>query len=236
MKKIIYLISAFTLLMSCVTSRELSSPSSDYYSSDSESITQSLFNDKNASISEENIQKILTGKFKLSENLRVAIVKLESNSSQRKYYWSDEEYLKTQQSYLDLFTQNLKNSGKVKSVKLIPDLLISNNLSFTNIREAAIRTQSDIVVVYSISSDIYSKYKMFSKTDIKAFATTQLIIMDVKTGLIPFTTIVTKDVQSRKKENELNDSEAINRTKNEAVLSTINEIGEQMNDFLKSNL
>lgn len=222
--------------MSCVTSRELSSPSSDYYSSDSESITQSLFNDKNASISEENIQKILTGKFKLSENLRVAIVKLESNSSQRKYYWSDEEYLKTQQSYLDLFTQNLKNSGKVKSVKLIPDLLISNNLSFTNIREAAIRTQSDIVVVYSISSDIYSKYKMFSKTDIKAFATTQLIIMDVKTGLIPFTTIVTKDVQSRKKENELNDSEAINRTKNEAVLSTINEIGEQMNDFLKSNL
>jgi len=134
-----------------------------------------------------------------------------------------------------LFTQNLKNSGKVKSVKLIPDLLISNNLSFTNIREAAIRTQSDIVVVYSISSDIYSKYKMFSKTDIKAFATTQLIIMDVKTGLIPFTTIVTKDVQSKKKENELNDSEAINRTKNEAVLSTINEIGEQMNDFLKSN-
>lgn len=221
--------------MSCVTSREVSSPSSDYYSSDSESITQSLFNDKNASISEENIQKILTGKFKLSENLRVAIVKLESNSSQRKYYWSDEDYLKTQQSYLDLFTQNLKNSGKVKSVKLIPDLLISNNLSFTNIREAAIRTQSDIVVVYSISSDIYSKYKMFSKTDIKAFATTQLIIMDVKTGLIPFTTIVTKDVQSRKKENELNDSEAINRTKNEAVLSTINEIGEQMNDFLKSN-
>ena len=76
---------------------------------------------------------------------------------------------------------------------------------------------------------------MFSKTDIKAFATTQLIIMDVKTGLIPFTTIVTKDVQSKKKENELNDSEAINRTKNEAVLSTINEIGEQMNDFLKSN-
>lgn len=76
---------------------------------------------------------------------------------------------------------------------------------------------------------------MFSKTDIKAFATTQLIIMDVKTGLIPFTTIVTKDVQSKKQENELNDSEAVNRTKNEAVLSTINEIGEQMNDFLKSN-
>ncbi len=235
MKKIVFLLSISALLISCVTGREITSPSSEYYSRDNESITQSLFNEKNSSISEENIQKILNGNFKLSENLRVAIVKLESNQNVRKYYWSDEDYLKTQQSYLDLFTKNLKNSGKVKTVKLIPDLLISNNLSFTNIREAAIRTQSDIVVVYSISSDIYSKYKMFSKTDIKAFATTQLIIMDVKTGLIPFTTIVTKDVQSKKQENELNDSEAVNRTKNEAVLSTINEIGEQMNDFLKSN-
>ena len=235
MKKIVFLLSISALLISCVTSREITSPSSEYYSRDNESITQSLFNEKNSSISEENIQKILNGNFKLSENLRVAIVKLESNQNVRKYYWSDEEYLKTQQSYLDLFTRNLKNSGKVKTVKLIPDLLISNNLSFTNIREAAIRTQSDLVVVYSISSDIYSKYKMFSKTDIKAFATTQLIIMDVKTGLIPFTTIVTKDVQSKKQENELNDSEAVNRTKNEAVLFTINEIGEQMNDFLKSN-
>lgn len=235
MKKFVFLLSISALLISCVTSREITSPSSEYYPRDNESITQSLFNEKNSSISEENIQKILNGNFKLSENLRVAIVKLESNQNVRKYYWSDEEYLKTQQSYLDLFTRNLKNSGKVKTVKSIPDLLISNNLSFTNIREAAIRTQSDIVVVYSINSDIYSKYKMFSKTDIKAFATTQLIIMDVKTGLIPFTTIVTKDVQSKKQENELNDSEAANRTKNEAVLSTINEIGEQMNDFLKSN-
>lgn len=235
MKKLVFLLFTSTLLISCVTSREVTNPSSEYSTRDNESITQSLFNEKNSSISEENIQKILNGNFKLSENLRVAIVKLESNAFQRKYYWTDEEYLKTQQSYLDLFTKNLKNSGKVKTVKLIPDLLISNNLSFTNIREAAIRTQSDIVVVYSISSDIYSRYKMFSKTDIKAFATTQLIIMDVKTGLIPFTTIVTKDVQSKKQENELNDSEAINRTKNEAVLSTINEIGEQMNDFLKSN-
>lgn len=88
MKKIISLIPVITLLVSCVTSREANSPSSDYYSRDSESITQSLFNDKNASISEENIQKILTGNFKLSENLRVAIVKLESSSSQRKYHWS----------------------------------------------------------------------------------------------------------------------------------------------------
>ena len=76
-------------------------------------------------------------------------------------------------------------------------------------------------------------HKLFSKSDIKAFATTQLIILDVRTGLIPFSTIVTKEYQSKRQENELNDNEAANRIKNEAVLLTIQEIGERINGFLK---
>jgi len=34
--------------------------------------------------------------------------------------------------------------------------------------------------------DIYSKHKFFSKADIKAFATIEMIILEVRTGLIPF--------------------------------------------------
>jgi len=236
MKKIILGTIAIFSLISCGVSKAVSNyPETNYVSQENEPITQSLFNDKNSTISEENIQKILTNAYKLPENLRVAFVKLESSQNQRRYYWSDEEFLKNQQSYLDSFIKNFRNSNRVKTIKTIPDLLISSNPTFTSIREAAVRTQSDIVVIYSINSDLYSKYKMFSKADIKAFATTQLIILDVKTGLIPFTTIVTKDVQSKKTDNELNNSEAANRIKNEAVLQTINEIGNQINEFLKNN-
>src|SRR5690242_7048055 len=78
-------------------------------------ITQSLFNDKAATISEDNIQRVLDGKYKLPQQLRVAIVKLESSSQRRNYwyYWNDERYLKTQQSYLDLFTDKFKQSPRV---------------------------------------------------------------------------------------------------------------------------
>ena len=94
--------------------------------------------------------------------------------------------------------------------------------------------QADVVVVYAITSDIYSKYKIFSRPDIKAFATTQLIILDIRTGLIPFSTIVTKDFLSQKKKEELDHSEAASRIQNEAVLMTINDIGQQITDFLKA--
>lgn len=83
------------------------------------------------------------------------------------YYWSDEEYMKAQQQYLDLFTDKFKNSKRVTRISTIPDILISKNPSFTSIRESAVRTQSDIVVIYSITSAIYSQYRYSPKQILK---------------------------------------------------------------------
>jgi len=232
MKQIALIIFLAVTFSSCETAKKINSNPVTNYSNTDTLITESLFNDKSATISEESIQKILDGTYKLPQQLRVAIVKLE-DPGQKKYYWSDEEYLKNRQSYLDLFSEKLKQSSRVTKLLTIPELLISKSPSFTNIREAAVRMQVDIVVIYSITGDIYSKYKFFSKPDIKAFATSQLIILDVRTGLVPFSTIVTKDVISQKKKEELDYAEVRNRIQNEAVLLTINEIGEKITDFLK---
>ena len=201
MKQVTLFIFLAILISSCDTGKQATSSSQGYANEDT-LITQSLFNDKAATISEENIQRVLDGSYKLPRQLRVAIVKLESSSQRRNYwyYWNDEQYLKTQQSYLDLFTDKFKQSSRVVNTFSVPDVLISRSPSFTSIREAAVRMQADVVVIYSIASDLYSKYKAFSKADIKAYATTQLIIMDVRTGLIlPFSTISTKDALSQKK-------------------------------------
>ena len=232
MKNIIPVL-AVIAMVSCTATKQTSTPNEYHYVNNDPPITQSLFDDKSATISEENIQKILDGNYTLPVNLRAAFVKLESAQNQRRYYWSDEQYLKSQQQYLSLFSETLKQSPRIKAISTIPDILVSRNPTFTNIREAAVRTQSDIVVIYSINSDLYSQYKIFSKTSIKAFATTQLIILDVRTGLVPFTSIVTKERTDKKNDKDLNETEAANRIKNEAVLLTIGEIGKQISDFLK---
>ena len=236
MKQVTLFISIVILISSCDTGKQAAYSSNQGYGTEDTLITQSLFNDKAATISEENIQRVLDGSYKLPQQLRVAIVKLESLSQRRNYwyYWNDEQYLKTQQSYLDLFTNQFKRSSRVTKTFSIPDVLVSRSPSFTNIREAAVRMQADIVVIYSIASDLYSKYKAFSKPDIKAYATTQLIIMDVRTGLIPFSTISTKDSLSQKKKEELENAEAASRVQNEAVLATITEIGGKLTDFLNA--
>ncbi|MEP7145144.1 MAG: hypothetical protein ABI707_19815 [Ferruginibacter sp.] len=233
MKQIIFLITLTALLYSCHTTGQLANPNNPGYSNSDTLITESLFNDRASTISEENIQKILDGNYKLPQQLRVVIANLE-NRQQKIYSRSDEEYLKSRQSWLDLFSQKFTQSPRVSKLSIIPDLLISKPASFTNIREAAVRMQADIVVMYSITGDLYSKYKFFTKPDIKAFSTTQLIILDVRTGLIPFSTIVTKDFLSQRKKEELDNLEAMNRVQNEAVLLTINEIGQKITSFLNT--
>jgi hypothetical protein len=240
MKRTIFFIATILLFVSCASTAYQGSGSevfarAEVYNSNEPPITQSLFNDKNATISEENIQMILDGHYELPEVLRVALVKLESKQRQRNFYWTSEEYLKTQQSYLELFTEKFKNSHRVTTISIIPDLLISSNPTFMNIRESAVRTQADVVAIFSITSEVYSKYKVFSPDLIKAFATTEFILLDVRTGLIPFSTIVTKDYQSKKQKEDFDNAEAINRVKNEAVLLTINEIGQQLTEFLNSD-
>lgn len=198
-------------------------------------ITESLFTDRSATISEENIQKILDGTYKMPQQLRVAILKLDG--PQKTYYWynwGDEAYLRTQQAFLDSFTAKFKQSTRIAKMMAIPDLLMSKSQqSLTTIRESAVRMQADLVVAYAINSDIYTKYRGFKRPDIKAYATTQLIIMDVRTGLVPFSTIVTRDFLAMKKKEDLDIVEARNRVQTQAVLLTIDEIGKQVAEYLK---
>lgn len=232
MRQLLSFIVLVSLLESCGTSHQLAG--STAYQGGDTLITQSLFDDKASTISEENVQKILNGNYRLPQSLRIAIVRVESAPGQRRHYhyYSDEQYLNTRQSYLDLFMEKFGQSPRVARISNIPDMLVPSSPSFTNIREAAVKLQADIVVIYSITSDIYSKYKFFSRPVIKAFVTTQLIVLDVRTGLIPFSTVVTKDVLSQKKKEELNNSEALSRIQNQAALLTIDNIGQKITAFL----
>lgn len=199
-------------------------------------LTQSLFMDQNATISEEHIDRILRSKYKLPEKIRLAIVRLDAGeSSVRSFYggWNDEQYIKSRQAYLDKFVTTLSQSSRISNVKVMPDILIPKSPGFTMIREAAIRMQADVVLVYGIRSDLYSKYKVFNKPELKAFATTQLIIMDVRTGMIPFSSTVTKDYQTQQQKGEMDYREATSRVLQEAVLLTLNELGAQLNLFLE---
>jgi hypothetical protein len=228
MKKIIPLFAFATFLLSSCGSQHYARQSER-----SEPITESLFAEKDRTLSEENIQKLLDGKLNLPDTLRIALFRYGMTN---RYYtkmsgFQDEISVKSYQSYIDTLVSSLKDNRRVKNVHPIPSLMLSSNPTITQLRETSVRLLSDLLIVYSNTSDIYYKWKVFKKDEAKAFATTEILIMDIRTGLVPFSTTITKDFLTKTLTDETID-EARKRAEKEAIVLTLVEAGQRVNTFL----
>lgn len=226
------------LLISCGTYPKENAP----YSSQRQELYQapnvlkkSLFNFKEQTISEENIQQILNSEIVLPDTLRIALLNFSSNSVSRYYeaYWNNEAYLKLQQEYITVLEKQLKQNGKVQKIIIMPSIIIGDNPNIFTLRESAVRLQADLLFIFAINSDIYHQYKVFKKNEVKAYATCESLLMDIRTGIIPHAEVVTKDFFTKKTETDLNDRELNKRAERTAVLLTLEDIGLKLSDFLK---
>lgn len=202
-----------------------------------EVIRQSLFASKDATISEENIQRLLNGRIIIPDTVRVAIFNYGIQSTNRYYnsYWNDEDYLKTQQSFIETLVVQIKEADKVQKVILVPSIMTTSSPNITELRETAVRLQADLLLVFSINSDIYYKYKLFQKNESKAFATCEAILMDTRTGIIPHSSVVTRDNLVEKADEDWSDEELRKRAENGAIILTLVETGEEVAAFLSGH-
>jgi hypothetical protein len=126
----------------------------------------------------------------------------------------------------------IKVSPNVKRVIAVPNLLATTTPGISQLREMAVRLQADVLIVYSVTSDIYYKYRVFNKNEAKAFATCEAIVFDTRTGVIPHTTVVTKDKLVVKEREDMSDFETRKKAEREAVILALAETGKAIADFL----
>ena len=228
------------LFASCTSTQKM--PSSDQRISDTnpDLIEQSLFSSKDKTISEKDIQRLLDGEINVPDSVRIAIFNYSShskrNSNYRYYHYrSDEEFLKTQQAYVETLRNKLADSRKTQQIILMPSIMADKQSSITNLRETAVRLQSDLLLVYAIKSDIYYKYKTFKADESKAFATVECFLMDTRTGVIPFTAVITRESFLKKTSEEMSTDELRKNTEKEAVIKALEAIGQEIYKYLDNN-
>jgi hypothetical protein len=241
MKQIFYFLTilffSFSIL-SCHTFRKVSQsnePEPEYNKPyrEPDPILESLFDAKDRTISEENIRKLLDGKLLLPDTIRIAVYNYSKAPLNRYYYGNttDEDYLKAQQSFVDTLVKTIYKSNKVKKVTLIPAMMITKSPNITTMRETAVRLQSDLLLVFSVTSDIYYKYRLFNKDEAKAYATAECMLMDVRTAMVPYSSIVTSDFFSKKSETDANLEELRKRAEKTAILQSLGESGTRLSLF-----
>lgn len=227
---------SFTAVMVFAAAQKEQISSAEYQ--DRPVLETSLFQSDRSVLGEEAIARILKSKFVLPPKIKIAILKMPENKHKAlQYYgyayWRAEAYLKTQQSFIETISNEIDKSERVLEVASLPAILTPKNPDISNIREMAVRLQADMLLVFQLNSDVYQKYRLFMPDQVKAFCTCEGFLLDTRTGLIPFSKIVTKELMTTKTASDANFTETIVRAENEAALLALSDLGKEIGEFVK---
>jgi hypothetical protein len=198
----------------------------------------SLFPGDASILTDEQILKVLTRKVEVPAKSRIALLRLTGSAPGFRgygpYYISDEGYLKLQQEQVDSLSGTLRESERISEVIVLPSILTPKEASVGLLREAAVRLQADLLLVFRARGDTYWKYRMFAKDSVKSYSTCELVVVDVRSGLIPFTRIVTRERTEKKESSDLDLGETMRRTEALAAAEALAGAARDLNSFLAS--
>jgi hypothetical protein len=200
-------------------------------------LATSLFPSDQAVMSDEAVGRILASKLELPAKAKVALMKFPEAEGSRyygRYSWRDEEYLKLLESQVDAFTQGLRASDQIAEVTPLPSLMTPSRVSIPVLREAAVRMQADLLLVFRVGSDTYSQYRMFAKDKVKAYSTCELVLLDVRTGLVPFARVISRERLELKQPADLDLSETMRRAEQAAASEALKAAVEELVVFIKA--
>lgn len=93
----------------------------------------------------------------------------------------------------------LQSSQRLTRVSWLPSLLIPEKMTVPLLREAAARFQADLLLVYRSPCQRFQDYRLFGTDKAKTYCVAEGILLDVRTGVIPFSTATTQEARVEEK-------------------------------------
>ncbi len=202
-----------------------------------ETVNSSLFPSDQTVLGDDAVNRILSSKLELPVKAKIALMKFPDSGGSRYYgrsYWRAEDYLKLQQSQVDAFTHSLQKSEQIAEVTPLPSLMTPSRISIPVLREAAVRMQADLLLVFRVTSDTYSEYRVLAKDKVKAYSTCELILLDVRTGLVPFTRVVSRERLELRQTTDLDLLETMRRAEQTSAADALEAAAEDLVQFVTS--
>jgi hypothetical protein len=100
------------------------------------------------------------------------------------------------------------------------------------LREAAARYQADLLLVYRTDCQTFERARIFAADAVKATCVVEAVLIDTRTGIVPFTSTVSRDFEAKKTKTDTNFRETVRRVELEAVGTGLAELGGRVAAFL----
>jgi hypothetical protein len=190
---------------------------------------RSLFSSDSAILSDEDIEAILAHRFLLQKQNKIGILALG-----RSYWsgWSD-ELARSGSDVQSKLVAKLKSCPNIFDASYLPNILIPEKRTVGHFREAAARYQADLLLIYQPSCRTYEKYQILSPDRLKSYCIVEAVLLDTRSGIVPFTATASRDFVAEKSVTDLNLMETMRRVELDAIKEALGEIGDKVVDFLE---
>ncbi len=188
----------------------------------------SLFAGDAAVLSDEAIAQILDHEYQAPALSRIALMPFGREVWSG---WSEELSLATDQVKQDV-TDKLIASPRVYDASFLPSILIPQKRSVPHLREAAARYQADLLLVYRSHCRSFEKYRFFGTSQSRAFCGVEAVVLDVRTGLVPYTSVASRSFDIKESEDDMNLQETTLKAQLSAVTHALSDISTGLAEFL----
>ena len=195
----------------------------------------SLFPSDAEVLSDEAITKILDAKARLPQRLRVALLHIEHRSAGRFWGWGPDWTAlgpSAQQQVSTALIRVLQDSPRVRSASSLPTFLLPEKPTVGHLREAAARFQADALLIYRTDCQAYERNRIFHATEAKAFCSAEAALLDVRSGIVPFTTRTLRDFTVAEQSSDAGFLETVRNAETQAFTAALEENARALVAFL----
>lgn len=206
----------------------ISRPDAYYESISAEPSNASLFGGDAAVLSDDAISKILAYEYLPPRLSRVALMPFGREIWSQ---WSEELSVASDQLKSDVLDR-LAASPKIYDASYLPSILIPESKSVPHLREAAARYQADLLVVYRTYCRSFERYRLFAADRTRAFCGVEAVLLDTRTGLVPFTSVAQQSFEAQKTDADINFRETMLKAQLQAITVALSDVSSEIVSFL----
>jgi hypothetical protein len=111
-------------------------------------------------------------------------------------------------------------------------MLVPEQRTVPYLREAAARYQADLLLAYRTNCRTFQKYKFIDPNETKAYCSIEAVLLDVRSGIVPFTLVSSNEFSAVKEAGDTNFNETIKKAEMSAVAKSLNQVATQLTAFL----
>ena len=128
----------------------------------------------------------------------------------------------------------MQTAERIVDASVLPALLVPERRTIPHLREAAARYQADLLLLYRSSSILYGKEKLLAADQAKATCRLEAVLLDVRTGIVPFTSMVVETCTAKQVRDDLTFDETMRKAELEALGEALNAVADDLVAFLSS--